>query len=78
MEILIYSRENCLNCEIAKKTLKANKIGFKDELITDEIIKKYNVKSVPLILLNGSESTVGQILREYIDNQPLTPLPVDF
>ena len=77
MEILIYTRDNCLNCEIAKKTLTANKISFKTELITDEIIKKYDVKSVPLILLNGSEATVGQILREYIDNQPVN-LPVDF
>lgn len=77
MEILIYTRDNCLNCEIAKKTLIANKISFKTELITDEIIKKYDVKSVPLILLNGVEAIVGQILREYIDNQPVN-LPVDF
>ena len=57
MEVLIYSKNNCPNCQIAKNKLskfKPKEIMLGQDISREDFFKKFpNVKSVPQIVINN-------------------------
>ena len=57
MEVIIYSKDNCLNCLRAKNRLnkfnpKILKLG--EDISREDFLKKFsNVKSVPQVIINN-------------------------
>ena len=57
MSLIVYSKEGCTYCDMAKSLLNANNIPYREFPMNDEsrnsilyVFEKYNWKSFPLIL----------------------------
>lgn len=71
MSVLVFSTPFCAKCPSVKKKLEAAGIKYEDinAIKYPQLVKEYNVQSVPTVILNHSDSFetfTGDAIEEFI------------
>lgn len=76
MNVVIYSKDNCIYCDRAKAFFRSNNMPFSEvkigkDIIAEEFVEQYpDQKTVPLIFVDGEKIGGYQSLVEWWDNRP--------
>ncbi|APX71614.1 glutaredoxin-like protein NrdH [Companilactobacillus allii] len=62
--IIVYSKNNCMQCKMTKRYLKEHNINFEEHNINKEpqyldILKQQGFQSVPVVMPENSDPIVG-------------------
>lgn len=73
MAVIVYSKSNCPQCDIAKEFLDSRQIEYTSLSLDDETIRNKfksenpNVRSVPYILINGGPIAGVEGLKQWYE-----------
>ena len=76
MNVLIYTKKDCPSCIKAKSLLNIKGIDFKESVIGEDILREDfvatfpEVRTAPLIIVDGVKIGGYEQLREYIESRP--------
>lgn len=76
MNVLVYTKKDCPSCIKAKSLLNIKGIDFRESVIGEDILREDfvatfpEVRTAPLIIVDGVKIGGYEQLREYIENRP--------
>ena len=76
MNVLVYTKKDCPSCIKAKSLLNIKGIDFKESVIGEDILREDfvatfpEVRTAPLIIVDGVKIGGYEQLREYIETRP--------